>query len=487
MKRPLSRILIYTLLLLGAGVFAMPLVWMVMTALKPADQAMSKPPTWVPHRWYVELDGQRIQVGVTDAQAVADASAQSAVPVQFVAQWRYEVDGQWVPVEVVPGDAPLPGVPVADEVAVKLSYHTRVTLSAADIDAMDLPENRDALARGWLMDQDLPVRVVDDPLVAPGSDADPGEGRVFATFYAEGGKYQLRLPVPESLLRRVYNTTKDEHDASYSETGLRTIDRTMLQKAYHPWDEHERILFESTESADVPFASLEKVAAPRWGNFGRSIEEMGMFRTYLFNTLVLCLLTVVGTVVSSAMVAYGFSRLDWPGRDKLFGVVLATMMIPFPVLMVPLYALFREVGWVGTLRPLWVPAFFASAFNIFLLRQFFMTIPRDITEAARIDGCSELRIFLQIILPLAKPALMVVALFQFMATWNDFLGPIIYLSDQEDFTLALGLLQFQSQQGGTPWHLLMAASTLVVLPVIVLFFVTQRTFIEGISMTGTKG
>ena len=483
MKSPLSRILIYTLLLLGAGVFAMPLVWMVMTALKPADQAMSNPPTWVPHRWYVEMGDQRVQVGVTDGTAVREADDDTPVSVQLVAQWRLQIDGNWVPVELIPGDAPLPGVPVADEVAVKLSYHTRVTLSAADIDAMDLPENRDALARGWLMDQDLPVRVIENPVGVTG----PGEGRVFATFYAEGGKYQLRLAIPASLQRRVYNTTKDEADASYSATELRTVNRSLLQKAYHPWDEHERILFESTESADVPFASLEKTAAPRWGNFGRSIDEMGMFRTYLFNTLVLCLLTVVGTVVSSAMVAYGFSRLDWPGRDKLFGVVLATMMIPFPVLMVPLYALFREIGWVGTLRPLWVPFFFASAFNIFLLRQFFMTIPRDITEAARIDGCSELRIFLQIILPLAKPALMVVALFQFMATWNDFLGPIIYLSDQEDFTLALGLLQFQSQQGGTPWHLLMAASTLVVLPVIVLFFVTQRTFIEGISMTGTKG
>jgi multiple sugar transport system permease protein len=151
------------------------------------------------------------------------------------------------------------------------------------------------------------------------------------------------------------------------------------------------------------------------------------------------------------------------------------------------YCLFRTLGWIGTLRPLWVITFFAQPFNVFLLRQFFMTIPKDLSDAARIDGCSEWRIFWQIILPLCKPALMVIGLFQFMATWNDFLGPLIYLTDQSDFTLALGLQFFQSQHGGTEWHYLMAASTLVGIPIIILFFFTQRTFIEGISMTGIKG
>jgi multiple sugar transport system permease protein len=162
------------------------------------------------------------------------------------------------------------------------------------------------------------------------------------------------------------------------------------------------------------------------------------------------------------------------------------MMIPFPVVMVPIYGVFKGLGWIGTFKPLWVPAFFAGAFNVFLLRQFFMTLPRDISEAARIDGCSEFQIFLRIILPLCKPALLVVALFQFMFTWNDFLGPLIFLAEQKDFTLALGLQSFQSQQGGTAWHQLMAASTLVLLPVLVLFFFTQKSFIEGISATGMK-
>jgi multiple sugar transport system permease protein len=221
---------------------------------------------------------------------------------------------------------------------------------------------------------------------------------------------------------------------------------------------------------------------PQWQNYPDAMRAMGPFWLYARNSLLLAVLNVVGTVASSALVAYGFSRIEWRGRDSLFLLLLATMMIPFPVVMVPVYTLFRELGWIGSFKPLWVPAFLAGAFNVFLLRQFFLSIPKDLTEAARMDGCS----FWQIILPLAKPALLTVALFQFMATWNDFLGPLIFLVRQEQFTLALGLQNFQSMQGGTAWHYLMAASTLVVLPVLLLFFLTQRTFIRGISTTGLK-
>jgi multiple sugar transport system permease protein len=225
----------------------------------------------------------------------------------------------------------------------------------------------------------------------------------------------------------------------------------------------------------------------QWDNYPRAIEEMKMFWRYTGNTVYLCAMTVIGTVLSSALAAYGFSRIEWRGRDKVFVLVLATMMIPFPVVMVPLYTLFRELGWIGSFKPLWVPSFMAGAFNVFLLRQFFLTLPKELSEAAKIDGASEWQIFCQVVLPLAKPALIVVALFQFMATWNDFLGPLIYLTDQSDFTLALGLQAYQSREGGTDWHYLMAASTLVVIPVVVLFFFTQRYFVEGIATTGGKG
>ena len=239
---------------------------------------------------------------------------------------------------------------------------------------------------------------------------------------------------------------------------------------------------------------------PRWipsswqfGNYARAVtygsDMLGYipFLEYGKNTLLLCVLVVVGAVISNSLIAYGFARLQWPGRDVFFGITLATMMIPFPVLMVPMFALFRELGWIGTFRPLWIPAWFGSAFNIFLLRQFFLTIPRELSDAAVVDGCSQFQVFRHIILPLSKPALAVVALFQFLFTWNDFLGPLIYLTDQRMFTLSLGLQFYQSQHGGTEWHLLMAAATIVVLPIIVLFFFTQRTFIQGVAVTGMKG
>ncbi len=197
-------------------------------------------------------------------------------------------------------------------------------------------------------------------------------------------------------------------------------------------------------------------------------------------------------MISSALAAYALAKLRFRGRGVVLTVMLSTMMIPFPVLMVPLFSIFRffddhfPVQFLGTFKPLWLPAWFGSAFSIFLLRQFFMTIPDSMLEAARIDGCSEWRVFVTIMLPLSRPALSVVALFTFMGAWNSFLGPLIYLQDPQQYTLALGLSAFQSQQGGTEWNLLMAASVLVVLPVIVLFFLTQKTFVQGIATTGMK-
>ena len=223
----------------------------------------------------------------------------------------------------------------------------------------------------------------------------------------------------------------------------------------------------------------------QWSNYLEAVRYVDI-PLYTKNSLIVCVLSVAGTILSSSLAAYGFSRIEWKGRDVFFLLTLSTMMIPFPILMVPLYGVFRSLHWIGTLKPLWVPAFFGSAFNIFLLRQFFMGIPKDLSEAARIDGASELRIWATLILPLAKPALAVVALFQFIYNWNDFLGPILFLTRQEDYTLALGLQFYQSQNGGIQWHLLMAASTLTALPIFFLFFFAQKTFIRGIAMSGLK-
>lgn len=382
----LFKLFVYAVLLAGSIIFIMPLLWMFSTALKPIEQTMSMPPTWIPYQLYATVHGERIKV-----------------------------------------------------------------------------------KRGEMIEQ--PSLVVED--------AAAGRDYIVPQTSVQNG--MLVRVTPEGEERRTSVRVIAEIPASEQEPWVRVIVEAGTDTAEDVakgYGRHWHV---------VPANQLEKRVALRWENFAKAIRAMKYFPQYLKNTLILCFLTVVGTVSSSALAAYGFARVPWRGRNKVFMLALATMMVPFPVVMVPIYVMFRWLGWIGTLRPLWVGSFCAGAFNVFLLRQFFMTIPKDLSDAARIDGCSEFRIFWQIVLPLCKPALMVVALFQFMGTWNDFLGPLIYLTNQQDFTLALGLQFFQSQHGGTEWHYLMAASTLVTLPIIVLFFFTQKTFIEGISMTGLKG
>jgi multiple sugar transport system permease protein len=201
---------------------------------------------------------------------------------------------------------------------------------------------------------------------------------------------------------------------------------------------------------------------------------------YSKNTLIVTLFSVFGALCSNTLVAYGFSRLQWRSREFFFILTLATLMLPFQVTMVPLFIMFSRLHWTNTYLPLIVPCFFGNAFYIFLLRQFFLGIPRELSEAARMEGASELQILWHIILPLAKPALFTVALFQFLFSWNDFLGPLIYLNDQSKFTLALGLANMQSAIGLSDFGMIMAAAVVTVAPVIFLFIFAQRYFIEGI-------
>jgi multiple sugar transport system permease protein len=190
--------------------------------------------------------------------------------------------------------------------------------------------------------------------------------------------------------------------------------------------------------------------------------------------------------LSSAAAAYAFARMRFRGRTALFVLVLATLMIPSTVIIAPQYLLFKQLGWIGTFRPLWVPAFCGGAFSIFLLRQFFLTIPRELDEAAAIDGCSSFGVFWRIILPVARPALVVVALLQFIGSWNDFVGPLVFINQPHMYTVSLGVYMFQSQQGQTPWNLTMAASVIAVVPVLIVFLLAQKAIIEGVATQGLK-
>lgn len=216
------------------------------------------------------------------------------------------------------------------------------------------------------------------------------------------------------------------------------------------------------------------------------------FMKYLFNTLIVVTFSIVGTLVSCTLVAYGFARFRCRWNKALFTVMLSTMMLPGIVTSIPTFIMFtRYFGWYDTLYPLWVPSFFAAPFFVFLLTQFFRTLPTELLDAARIDGCTELGVLWRIVVPLSKPALATVAVFTFMGQWNDYMGPLLYLQDPDKFTLALGLTHFlsgaQHELYGTAWNLMMAASLVVMLPIIVLFFFAQRSFIEGITLTGMKG
>ena len=235
---------------------------------------------------------------------------------------------------------------------------------------------------------------------------------------------------------------------------------------------------------------------PAWENYIKAFS-FGMWGRWTFNTLIISVFAVIGAVLSTSLVAYAFARLRWPGRDLLFAIVLGTMMLPGIVTLIPQYILFSKLpafgfqgspNWTNTFLPLVVPSFAGDAFYIFLLRQFLRTIPKELSEAARIDGASEVRIWWSVVLPLVQPALAYIAITKFQHSWEDFMGPLIYLRTEDHYTLQLGLRTFEAAAGGAPaWNWLMAASLVVMLPVILIFVCFQRYFIEGVTLTGMGG
>jgi len=242
-------------------------------------------------------------------------------------------------------------------------------------------------------------------------------------------------------------------------------------------------LKDPTEIFRVPITWIpEKL---RWDNFVRATTDIPFFR-YLGNTLIIILGVVTGSLISNTLVAYSFAKIEWKGRNALFIIVLITMMMPYQIIMIPQFLFFHKIGWTGTFLPLIVPAFFGNAFFIFLLRQFFVGIPNEISQAARIDGANEFTIFSRIVLPLTKPAITTVAIFAFLNTWNDFLGPLIFLTSDKKYTLAIGIQQIMSVNDPR-WNVLMAAGVLMTAPVLLLFFLLQKYFIQGIAFTGIKG
>jgi multiple sugar transport system permease protein len=224
-----------------------------------------------------------------------------------------------------------------------------------------------------------------------------------------------------------------------------------------------------------------------WDNYAEVFRRVPL-ATYVRNTVLVCVIAVIGTVVSCVPVAYAFSHMRWKGRGVVFILILSTMMLPFQVLFVSQYQIFSSLGWLNTILPLTVPAFFADAFSIFLLRQFFLTLPEETLDAARVDGAGEWKVWWRVVAPMAKPGIMAVAIFQFLFSWSDFFGANIYLSDERNLTLAVGLVRLNTEAARLgESNLTMAAAVIFVIPLIIIFFFAQRIFIEGVTLTGSKG
>lgn len=258
-----------------------------------------------------------------------------------------------------------------------------------------------------------------------------------------------------------------------------------------PENPGEEMQYEIQEGATVIAEPITHVYF-NWKNFPDAMERGSRpgigasFWVYFKNSLIIAFFAIVGTLLSNTPVAYAFARLKFPGRDLLFIIILATMMLPFQVTMIPIYLFFNDfLGWGDSFLPLIIPTFFANAYDVFLLRQFFRTIPEEMCDAARVDGASEWQIFTRLVLPLSVPVLATVTVFTFLWAWNDFTGPLLFLTSPRNFTMALGLQDFQSQRSMI-WNQLMAASVVFTVPIVIAFFFAQKTFIQGIKLTGSK-
>ena len=444
-----KRVARHAALVLGAVLFMLPFLWLVSTSFKQPEETFTYPPRWLP------------EVAAAPVRSPWTAEGEPADQARVVRLGAVRVQDRSMEEVVVEADWSATGAAVVGPGGA-VSYD----FTAADAARLvaDLPVPVDDLAMVSLrMRQDASWHGLSFALETDGRRYESDD---LLYLGVDGWReWSFRLPGVERRDERELGIwpLRDAGPGGVSSPASARLLVTIRQK--HP--------FTATLARWTRSYRDAWYADEHWG-------------TYILNSIYLVVLTVVGQVLSCSMAAYAFARLRWPGREVTFGVVLATMMLPTMVVMVPQFLIFKTLGWYNTLLPLWVPAFLGTPFFIFLLRQFMLGVPRELEEAARIDGCSWWGIYWRIMLPLLKPALAAVAIFTFMTTWNEFMGPLIYLSDERLYPLSLGLFNFRGEHV-TRFNMLMAASTLMTLPVIAIFFLAQRYFIEGITVGGVKG
>lgn len=545
----LARVLsIYGLLLGGAAVFALPFVWMVGTSFKVDREMFGDRVTFLPLRPVPARQSPYLDEHYFAAPASPRYAAAGPVIEEATQRLLEQEPGRWAnrgraASILAPGlfDRLQELLPAAswertaaeqqalwrEKISSNLVAETlhkierRLSLGPVRVRSLDLQEvdvvGSNSLAAFWTVESRVPARLRDD------RDAQGNRADLEYDFGATAGgvirlSADLPLPFPAERLFRIqffFRPDDSWHRLEfYVEKGgrlyrglrpeyLGNFQWSMVTlQDYGPDDRSAKIRFwiplRPAGAAAAPGA-LDRVRlivmlkqSTAWGawwakcqrNYTGALTYIPFWR-YTATSALLVLLNIVGTILSCSLVAYSFARLQWPGRTIGFGMMMATMMIPPQVTMIPYFLIVKYLGWYNTLSPLWVISFCGNAFNIFLLRQFMKGIPRDLEDAARIDGCNSLQVYWHVIMPLIKPTLACIAIFTFMGVWNDFMGPLIYLSDQRLYPLSLGLYAFNVQTGGS-FGMMMAGSLLMTLPVVVVFFFAQKYFIQGVTLTGMK-
>jgi multiple sugar transport system permease protein len=527
---------IYALLIGGALIFSWPFLWMATTSVKAdrelfAEKLRLRPNTPIPqvnspyidNTYYRDVEGPHM----AELLPVIETTVKNLVPadaVQQTARGVYKKLLNSIPRQIWDSPNVAAELPkfITPEVVTDAYQQIRRALLIGQLRARSYDLQEDQLVAGnkaagaWNISgygqsQLVPVPDTREPHAewrynfAKGDDVELSQ--TFTTSFPIQRLYRLQLylrnddtwqPLTVTIekLGKKYRAEKPYELADFSNWGIATWQEPG------PDDKSNKIrtwiLLREVGTSPVTGPNELKVtisihhntqSGAWWAKIRRNYQlalDFIPFWRYVATSLFLVILNLVGTLLSCSLVAYSFARLQWPGRGFCFALMLATMMVPGQVTMIPYFLIVRWLGWYNTLYPLWVGSFFAGAFNVFLLRQFLKGIPRDLEDAAKIDGCGFWRIYWHIMLPLIKPTLAAIAIFTFMGTWNEFMGPLIYLQDQRLYPLALGLYAFNVAAGGS-MSMMMAGSLLMTLPVIVIFFFAQKYFIQGVTLTGMKG
>jgi ABC-type glycerol-3-phosphate transport system permease component len=542
----IRRVAIYLLLASGTVIFAWPFIWMVSTSAKlerelfaehahilpQSPQARLQSP-YLDNRAFADVTGPRLE----EALAIIETQVKSMEPDRDIAI-KQTARGIYARLlSTIPGEAwEKPTADLSTDIAAAISPQLaadvtgqlrrvfcigqlRVRSYDLQEDQLVAPENA---ATAWQIggtarSQLIPGGSAAEPFAELHYDFSRGDlvtlTQTFTVSFPISRLHRIQLYLRNDDTWHAINLVIEKNGARFQ--GEHAIDDADINWVVNTWQEpgpddrpdkirtwtllreieHGPQFVSDTNQIKITLELSRRNLWQAWGakilrNYRLTFDYMPLWR-YVANSLFIIILNLVGTLFSCSLVAYSFARLQWPGRAICFALLLATMMIPPQVTMIPQFLIFQKLGWYNTLKPLWVMSFFASAFNVFLMRQFLKGIPRDLEDAARLDGCGFLRIYWHIMLPLVKPTLAAIAIFTFLATWNEFMMPLIYLSDQRLYPLSFGLYAFQIQSlrpgTGAGIGMLMAGSLLMTLPVIAIFFCAQRYFLQGVTLTGIKG